>query len=81
MLLTKSRMNPSRCGNHGCDGHQGPIRITSAYWMAHIFLMTLLSKGNGGNIYSDLPASPETEHPPPVLVAPQLETRTGWQVL
>ena len=44
-----------KCGNHGCDGHQGAISIASPSWMVLSFWITLLSRGNGGNMYIDLP--------------------------
>ena len=50
-----STQSRSRCGNHGCDGRQGAIIITSAAWEAGSFWMTLLNRGNGGYTYIDLP--------------------------
>ena len=36
-------------------GHQGAIRITFASCVDGSFWITLLSRGNGGNMYIDLP--------------------------
>ena len=68
-----STHSQSRCANHGCDGLQGDIRITWHSWVARSFWMTLLSKGNGGNMYIDLPCQ-SWDRAPPVLAAPELET-------
>ena len=45
----------TRCGNQGCDGHQEAIQIISPSWVARSFRITLLSKGNVGNMYIDCP--------------------------
>ena len=39
------------------------------------FCVTLFSKGNGGN--KTIPAKVVIEHPPPVVVTPEMETCTG----
>ena len=45
----------SHSANHGCDRHQGAMSITSPVWVVLSFWMTSLSRGNGGNLYIDLP--------------------------